>query len=82
MTQAAFPKPLRSQIAFDIARTIRDGFDKHYRLFRATSQQAKQHFEQGAWGEAQKPRANASASTTSACRNACRCWKTSTIRRN
>ncbi|MFC0167514.1 bifunctional isocitrate dehydrogenase kinase/phosphatase [Pseudoduganella danionis] len=53
ISQAAFPKLLRSQIAFDIARTIRDGFDKHYRLFRQTSQQAKLHFEQGAWGEAQ-----------------------------
>jgi isocitrate dehydrogenase kinase/phosphatase len=54
MTQAAFPKLLRSQIAFDIARTIRDGFDKHYRLFRATSQQAKQHFEEGDWIHAQQ----------------------------
>ena len=54
MIQAAFPKLLRSQIAFDIARTIRDGFDKHYRLFRLTSQQAKQHFEQGAWRTAQQ----------------------------
>jgi isocitrate dehydrogenase kinase/phosphatase len=45
----AFPKLLSSQIAFDIARTILDGFDKHYRLFRATSQAAKQHFENGAW---------------------------------
>jgi isocitrate dehydrogenase kinase/phosphatase len=54
MIQAAFPKLLRSQIAFDIARTIRDGFDKHYRLFRQTSQQARQHFERGAWNEAQQ----------------------------
>nr|WP_315397353.1 bifunctional isocitrate dehydrogenase kinase/phosphatase [uncultured Duganella sp.] len=54
MTQAAFPKLLRSQIAFDIARAIRDGFDKHYRLFRQTSRQAKHHFERGAWGEAQQ----------------------------
>ncbi len=46
---AAFPKLLSSQIAFDIARTILDGFDKHYRLFRATSQAAKQHFERGDW---------------------------------
>ena len=53
MTQAAFPKLLRSQIAFDIAHTIRDGFDKHYRLFRATSKEARQHFERGAWAEAQ-----------------------------
>ncbi|TFW21939.1 bifunctional isocitrate dehydrogenase kinase/phosphatase [Duganella callida] len=54
MTQAAFPKLLRSQIAFDLARTIRDGFDKHYRLFRQTSRQAKQHFERGAWADAQQ----------------------------
>ena len=53
MTQA-FPKLLSSQIAFDIARTIRDGFDKHYRLFRLTSQAARHHFETGAWGAAQK----------------------------
>jgi isocitrate dehydrogenase kinase/phosphatase len=54
MTQVAFPKLLRSQIAFDIARTIRDGFDKHYRLFRLTSQAAQQHFEQGSWTLAQQ----------------------------
>jgi isocitrate dehydrogenase kinase/phosphatase len=54
MTQVAFPKLLSSQIAFDIARAILDGFDKHYRLFRATSQAAKRHFEQGAWAAAQQ----------------------------
>ena len=54
MTQVAFPKLLSSQIAFDIARTILDGFDKHYRLFRQTSQVAKQHFESGAWAVAQQ----------------------------
>ncbi|WP_317201821.1 bifunctional isocitrate dehydrogenase kinase/phosphatase [Janthinobacterium sp.] len=54
MTQIAFPKLLSSQIAFDIARTIRDGFDKHYRLFRRTSRDAKLHFEQGAWAVAQQ----------------------------
>ena len=53
MTQVAFPKLLSSQIAFDIARTILDGFDKHYRLFRAASQGAKQHFESGNWKAAQ-----------------------------
>ncbi|MES2130281.1 MAG: bifunctional isocitrate dehydrogenase kinase/phosphatase, partial [Pseudomonadota bacterium] len=53
MTQA-FPKLLSSQIAFDIARTILDGFDKHYRLFRETSKVAKRHFEQGAWATAQQ----------------------------
>lgn len=54
MTQVAFPKLLRSQIAFDIARTILDGFDKHYRLFRQTSKDAKHYFESGQWQEAQQ----------------------------
>ena len=51
--QNAFPKLLSSQIAFDIARTILDGFDKHYRLFRETSQAAKRHFEEANWKQAQ-----------------------------
>ncbi|MGV7208313.1 bifunctional isocitrate dehydrogenase kinase/phosphatase [Oxalobacteraceae bacterium A2-2] len=51
---AAYPKLLRSQIAFDIARAILDGFDKHYRLFRQASQQARQYFERGAWQEQQR----------------------------
>jgi isocitrate dehydrogenase kinase/phosphatase len=38
-------------LPLEIARTIRDGFDKHYRLFRQTSAQAKQRFERGAWAE-------------------------------
>ena len=48
-----FPKLLSSQIAFDIARVIMDGFDKHYRLFREASQAARRHFEQLTWKEAQ-----------------------------
>ena len=54
MTQVAFPKLLSSQIAFDIARTILDGFDKHYRLFRQASQQAKRLFEKADWKTAQQ----------------------------
>jgi isocitrate dehydrogenase kinase/phosphatase len=54
MTQAAFPKLLSSRIAFDIARTILDGFDRHYTLFRQASQAAKHHFEQGDWSTAQQ----------------------------
>jgi isocitrate dehydrogenase kinase/phosphatase len=54
MTKVAFPKLLSSQIAFDIARTIVDGFDKHYRLFRHASKTAKRHFEIGAWPTAQQ----------------------------
>jgi len=53
MSQVAFPKLLSSQIAFDIARTILDGFDKHYRLFRAVSLKAKTYFELGEWKTAQ-----------------------------
>ena len=49
----AFPKLLSSQIAFDIALTMRDGFDKHYRLFRQASQDAKRYFERGEWAVAQ-----------------------------
>ena len=44
-----FPKLLSSQIAFDVARTMLDGFDKHYRLFREAGQQAKARFEAGDW---------------------------------
>jgi isocitrate dehydrogenase kinase/phosphatase len=54
MTQVAFPKLLSSQIAFDIARTILDGFDKHYRLFREASQAAKRHFDTANWAVAQR----------------------------
>lgn len=48
-----FPKLLSSQIAFDIARVILDGFDKHYSLFRHASQAAREHFERMTWKEAQ-----------------------------
>ncbi len=51
--QPTFPKILSSQIAFDIARAMLDGFDKHYRLFREASQNAKRYFEQCRWQEAQ-----------------------------
>ncbi len=32
-----------------VARTILDGFDRHYRLFREVSAQAKSRFERGDW---------------------------------
>jgi isocitrate dehydrogenase kinase/phosphatase len=53
MIQSAFPKLLSSQIAFDIARAILDGFDKHYRLFREASRDARRYFERGEWAVAQ-----------------------------
>jgi isocitrate dehydrogenase kinase/phosphatase len=36
-------------LAADIAKAILDGFDKHYRMFRATSVKAKERFELGDW---------------------------------
>ncbi|MBI2312299.1 MAG: bifunctional isocitrate dehydrogenase kinase/phosphatase [Betaproteobacteria bacterium] len=46
-------------IAADIARTILAGFDKHYRLFREISTQARDQFERADWAagrETQKTR--------------------------
>ncbi|MBX3229229.1 MAG: bifunctional isocitrate dehydrogenase kinase/phosphatase [Labilithrix sp.] len=37
--------------AVSIARTILDGFDRHYRLFRATSARAKERWERQDWAE-------------------------------
>jgi isocitrate dehydrogenase kinase/phosphatase len=39
----------RDSRASEIARTILDGFDKHYRLFRDASRQAKRLFEAADW---------------------------------
>jgi isocitrate dehydrogenase kinase/phosphatase len=44
-----FPQQLNDGRAFDIARTLLDGFNKHYRLFRAASAGAKQRFELADW---------------------------------
>jgi len=37
------------ELASEIARAILAGFDRHYRLFRATSAQAKERFEAADW---------------------------------
>ena len=44
-----FPHRLTDSRAFEIARTMLDGFERHYRLFRETSAAAKQRFEQADW---------------------------------
>jgi len=49
-----FPKLLSSQIGFDVAQTILDGFDRHYRIFRAAAIDAKRVFERGDWLGLQK----------------------------
>ena len=45
----AFPAALTDTRAFDIARAMLDGFDRHYRLFRQASAEAKQRFEAADW---------------------------------
>ena len=43
----------RGGAARDIAAVLLEGFDKHYRLFRATGARAKQRCEAADWVEAQ-----------------------------
>ena len=44
-----FPPRLDSPVAFAMARTMLDGFNRHYRLFRQVSAAAKARFEQADW---------------------------------
>ncbi len=44
-----FPSDLSDQRGFAIARVLIEGFDRHYRLFRETTAQAKRRFEQSDW---------------------------------
>ncbi|MDE1181033.1 bifunctional isocitrate dehydrogenase kinase/phosphatase [Paraburkholderia sp.] len=48
-----FPKLLSSQIGFDVARTMLDGFDRHYRIFRDAAIRARTLFENGEWQRVQ-----------------------------
>jgi isocitrate dehydrogenase kinase/phosphatase len=52
-----FPHQLTDRRAFDIAQALVDGFDRHYRLFRATSAAAKGRFEQADWHGQQRAQA-------------------------
>ena len=49
-----FPKLLSSQIGFDVAQTMLEGFDRHYGNFRAAAVLAKTLFEAGEWHALQK----------------------------
>ncbi|HEX7686638.1 MAG TPA: bifunctional isocitrate dehydrogenase kinase/phosphatase, partial [Burkholderiaceae bacterium] len=49
-----FPQRLDSPLAYDIARAMLDGFNRHYRLFRAESQRAKHRFETADWHAQQR----------------------------
>jgi isocitrate dehydrogenase kinase/phosphatase len=44
-----FPQRLTDTRAYDIAVALRDGFNRHYRLFREASAAAKQRFERADW---------------------------------
>ena len=44
-----FPARLDSTVAYDIARAMLDGFNRHYRLFRTESARAKHRFETADW---------------------------------
>jgi len=44
-----FPQRLDSSLAYDIAKAMMDGFNRHYRLFRTESARAKRRFETADW---------------------------------
>jgi isocitrate dehydrogenase kinase/phosphatase len=44
-----FPQRLDSRIAYDIAKAMMDGFNRHYELFRRESARAKHRFETADW---------------------------------
>ena len=44
-----FPERLDAPQAYDIAKAMMDGFNRHYRLFRAESARAKHRFETQDW---------------------------------
>jgi isocitrate dehydrogenase kinase/phosphatase len=49
-----FPKLLSSQIGFDVAQTMLEGFNRHYGNFREAAVHAKTLFEAGDWHALQK----------------------------
>jgi isocitrate dehydrogenase kinase/phosphatase len=49
-----FPTRLDSSVAYDIAKAMRDGFNRHYSLFRTESAHAKQRFELADWHAQQR----------------------------
>jgi isocitrate dehydrogenase kinase/phosphatase len=52
-----FPQKLTDSRAFEIAQALLGGFNRHYRLFRATSAAAKQRFERCDWHGQQRAQA-------------------------
>jgi isocitrate dehydrogenase kinase/phosphatase len=48
-TLTMFPQRLDSPLAYDIAKAMMDGFNRHYQLFRSESARAKHRFETADW---------------------------------
>ena len=44
-----FPQRLDSPLAYDVAKAMMDGFNRHYRLFRTESARAQHRFETADW---------------------------------
>jgi isocitrate dehydrogenase kinase/phosphatase len=49
---------LRSDLALAIAQTLLEGFNKHYRLFRQLSREAKSRFERADWPDVRQAHAD------------------------
>ena len=49
-----FPQRLNSPLAYDIAKAMVDGFNRHYRLFRTESARAQHRFETADWHDQQR----------------------------
>lgn len=49
-----FPQRLDSSLAYDIAKAMLDGFNRHYELFRRESARAKHRFETADWHAQQR----------------------------
>ena len=49
-----FAQRLDSTLAYDIAKALMDGFNRHYRLFRTESARAKHRFEAADWHAQQR----------------------------
>ena len=49
MSGMRFPPALTDVHSFDIAQAMLEGFNRHYRLFREASKQAKRRFEEADW---------------------------------
>ena len=48
-TKSAFPQTLNARLPYDMAQALLEGFDRHYRLFRAESARAKHRFGTQDW---------------------------------